>query len=1134
MGMIIDGIFASEAIDRSGEILKIDGLDISDLKEGRAILNLEHRNPKDEGNSLNDAIGRIIYAKKIFSLEDCDNERERAYYKQVECPMLYGKAMLFDDVDPPHQGAMAASAIIRHCDKHKIPLLLKYSIEGSTLTQDGPLLKRCIARGVAATLRPANGTAVSGLLSENGKKVEEPSKDDPLSFLIGTKKCENPDHRTLGGSVETLYVSETSPISSLTERLTSLNKAITGGQYNVAPGSLTGGAALQRECFSSELQDVGFRNKAKAALRDYDPHEHGDFRTYAKHQLPEASESFLDRFADAVKDFKASKKQILTKAEDKPQDKFKLKSKKYKQTLSGLQEKGAEPPPAETPEFKVKPRKRLKQGEAHFDHSTGTLHTPEGSFKVHIPKDPKYMEILKDPELNKIHDTAMKNWMTVHKTLQAGKAPPEMVALASMFSAMSPSTSVPLQELAMGHLTDMMGAPTGKGGFEGLDPTKKMSTKQSSRYDKEWKALVNGQRLPAWERDHFAKKTSGIWTGEGKRYKIGLGQQKWGGVKNYHELHGALTDLVAKHGTDARSIAGKLNEMKYRAGTKAHKEGEPEVKAFAPKTIRYLLGMLGAGNSIIPDTHFIRHSFGLHETDPKNAILKKYLWNEKHEPLLAELDKYYYNNHPAVAHTRAKMQQKFGEDLGEQALFPAFWLHWLTIQPHEQSRGWFEKGRARNAETDHGVFWNAAKRVLDKYGIPHDHKLIKHEFEEEGSMATRVAHATKELENQFGFVPATMAMYALMVPAVLHNKEMQKAEALTDRLQELVKAEKEDKKPKAVVFQGKNVIPGELEVIGGPANGLKFPLVNIGSGHHHILNEKGKLMRVEANNPNLKINSKPKSSDIKFNLVDAVKHGVPGLSERPEQRELIHGIDLMAPALPGLPGQMKGISAQHHRTGWRKSKAGHISYTKPSAPMEDMMGLPPELKEYSSAHREAAFHNLARDFFGLGQHVPTTATFHDPIEGEPYSSQKMVQGAEHMEDKHKPMLNMLNHTGQLDKLMLMDMILGNGDRHRGNFVLTPNKAPYLHLIDNGLAGVHPSAPYQPDYLDKKGFAQPLHPEAAKWASKLNPQELHDMMGKMGIPDSWKSEAKRRLEALQKRIAQGSVTKANAFYAPWTH
>lgn len=1247
MGMVLDGVFASEQPDSSAEIVDVKGCDISDMQAGRATANWEHLGEKDPGHSANDHVGRVTYAKKIFARGECENTRQREYWDFVRVPFIYGKVELFNDEG--HPGAVAVAAMVRHYRNKGLPILVRYSVEGSTLEQDGPVIKKCIARRVALTIKPANKSAISGVISDGDgdeKKVTETTPaEDPLAFLVGTRKHENPDERALGGSPTIACdpeLSDTvSAVAELTERLAEVKKSLTAGGMNAAPGALTGGSALQREELHG-LHDVGFRNKAKAALRDYDPDTHGEFKKYIKHQLPEASDSFIDRFADAVGDWKVTRQQILAKAErvdvpnghrsymrvpagsggascascrylsedgkqcsskffqawnggsaslpypadescsdwyepkasalEKAEDEvqepsgrairsgggmstgssaFKAKQKKYEKKLAGIKELGAQTalpgmgeggpatPPAESPEFKVRSGRRLSQGDAYFEHSQGVLHTADGKFKVYIPdlNDRGYGEILHDPELNRIHDTAMRNWMMVHRVLREGKAPPEMVALAALFSAMSPNTAVPVQELAYGHLMDMMGGPTGKGGFEGFDPTKELSRKEYARYAKEFNSIAKGQKLPAWERDHFAHQGSGIWTKEGQRHKIGLGAQKWAGAKNYHEIHKTLVDLVGKHGTDARTIASLLNDMKARAGTKRQGE-DPEVKGFAPKTIRYLLGMMGAGNVVVPDTHFIRHTFGLHGADPKSDVLKKYLWNEHNEPLLSELDSYYFNHHPAVSHTRNKLREQYGEELGEQALFPAFWLHWLTIQPHEKRRGWFERGQAKNAETDHAVFWNAVKRVLDKYRIPHGHQLIKSEWQDDGSMAARVAHATKELENQFGYVPATLAMYATMVPAVLsHREPLQKAEKLAEQLRALAKAEPE--KPQLVPFGGRAVLPGELEILTGPQKGNKHKLVDVGPKFHHILNDSGHLFRVKADSPYYRINSKPVAQGLGYALVDAQKHGAPGLAQHPDQQELLHGMDLATDAAPRMPGQMRGHSVEQTEgeTGWRRSRAGHLSYVKPAFAMDDVV-RPSEQAGFSTAHREAAFHQLAKNFFKLGEHVPVTATFYHPVSGQSYSAMKMVEGAEHHEASptHNAAILSLLHRGVLDKLALMDMILDNRDRHVGNFVLTPGRAPYIHLIDNGLAMLSESSessepPRVPMYWDMQEGA-PLHPEAVAWAQKLNPLTLGKMMDEMGVPKAAREEAVYRLQAVKNRIARGNVTKGSAFYAPF--
>ena len=55
-GMLIDGIFASEAIDSSGEILDVKGADITDFEDGKGVLNFEHRGDDAPGASANDIV----------------------------------------------------------------------------------------------------------------------------------------------------------------------------------------------------------------------------------------------------------------------------------------------------------------------------------------------------------------------------------------------------------------------------------------------------------------------------------------------------------------------------------------------------------------------------------------------------------------------------------------------------------------------------------------------------------------------------------------------------------------------------------------------------------------------------------------------------------------------------------------------------------------------------------------------------------------------------------------------------------------------------------------------------------------------------------------------------------------------
>lgn len=359
--LILDGVAASEAIDSSGEQLLIDGLDISELEQQRGVLNFEHRGEKDEGASANDIIGAITYAKKIFSEKDCANDRQRSYWDRVKLPFLYIQAELFDAEN--HPGAVAAAALIRYYNRRKLPILMRYSIEGSTLERDGNVLKRCVARRVAATLKPCNRTCFSGVLSDS---ATDESSADSLESLA---RSEHPTRQLLG-----FYELEVNPVvadpvellkNSLEtlREMAALTKAITAGGYNGAPDTLTGGSALQCEEVSPEKERT-LRNRSLAALRDWD--RRGDFRTFLKSRLQDASESFINHFVGLVDDFHLRKQQTLEG------DLWKALQGKiqnaHKPTLDRLRElniqlqKATEPPAPVTP---VAPAPQPQQPQLH-------------------------------------------------------------------------------------------------------------------------------------------------------------------------------------------------------------------------------------------------------------------------------------------------------------------------------------------------------------------------------------------------------------------------------------------------------------------------------------------------------------------------------------------------------------------------------------------------------------------------------------------------------------------------------------------------------------------------------------------------------------------------------------------------
>jgi len=256
---ILDGVLASEAIDKSGEVMDIEGCDITEFDEGKGLLNYEH---KDTGPQ--DVIGKILYAKKIFSAKDCTNDRQRKYWDDLKLPMIYGIVRLADGSG--HPGAIAAAARIRDDIKHDEPSRWGFSIEGTTIKRDtktGRLLVT-IAKRCALTFKPCNESAATGLIYDPGVK----------SDLFRTAPS---DASVVGGE--------------------DLVKT-----FDAAPSQLTGTAALATE-------DLGIKGKLRRALKKWD--RKTPLKAFLKMQMPEADPSYIDNFADMTERYTIRKAQEL-------------------------------------------------------------------------------------------------------------------------------------------------------------------------------------------------------------------------------------------------------------------------------------------------------------------------------------------------------------------------------------------------------------------------------------------------------------------------------------------------------------------------------------------------------------------------------------------------------------------------------------------------------------------------------------------------------------------------------------------------------------------------------------------------------------------------------------------------------
>lgn len=270
----------------------------------------------------------------------------------------------------------------------------------------------------------------------------------------------------------------------------------------------------------------------------------------------------------------------------------------------------------------------------------------------------------------------------------------------------------------------------------------------------------------------------------------------------------------------------------------------------------------------------------------------------------------------------------------------------------------------------------------------------------------------------------------------------------------------------------------------------------------------------------------------------------------PEQDKLIHGLEFhnakpMSRSVAG--GAKRATNPDLKRDMIVKRASDHAN--------QDLRGHLDN--NFNSAKREVLFHNMARDYFGMGKHVPTTAGFSRG--GEDYSAQAMVDNAAHHDlkgddsplegegekaftaekgmdefkhENHGKILKKLHESGDLHKLALMDNLMGHHDRHGGNYMMD-KEGDGLHLVDNGTAFDYKNfdTNHYPSYLKDSGNPKikgmgldntQVHPEAAKWLQNLDPEKAKEFFSAHGHDENSPTTQGflRRLQGMKNAVAGG--------------
>lgn len=210
---------------------------------------------------------------------------------------------------------------------------------------------------------------------------------------------------------------------------------------------------------------------------------------------------------------------------------------------------------------------------------------------------------------------------------------------------------------------------------------------------------------------------------------------------------------------------------------------------------------------------------------------------------------------------------------------------------------------------------------------------------------------------------------------------------------------------------------------------------------------------------------------------------------------------------------------------------------------------------FENAQNSTIYHDMAKNFFGLGDNVPTTTYFNHPEHNKAMGDFNDKMKGKYSEDKpfHNPngklfsamafqdnastiydpklgvftgdmtpgsVLDQNHKNGTMEKLMMLDYLMGHTDRAMVN-TLASNDGKMIH-IDNDEA-LEYDEPASHPYIEHFGLeGQSMHPEASKWLNSLDPSEMSKHMKYHGADFDHTEMATDRLNMLKAASQDGAL------------